>query len=162
MKVGEKRILLGMVALVVVSFLYQSFVVVTTDEKDPGIPFYSTASKVQSNAALLLIKREGCRDCHALWTIRNIMQSVPAPALDGIGSLREQAWLYDYLSSDRPQSILPSRLKAEYQMPSYSHLSEDERQLLAHYLASLKVEEWYLFETKKRAYEKLTGKEYLP
>jgi len=29
-------------------------------------------------------------------------------------------------------------------------------------MASLKVEDWYLEETKKRAYEKLTGKEYTP
>ena len=84
------------------------------------------------------------------------------PPLDGIGSLRDEAWFYDYFSAENPQSILPSRLKKEFQMPSYANLKEVERRLLASYLASLKVKDWYLEETKKMEYEKLTGKSYTP
>jgi hypothetical protein len=47
-------------------------------------------------------------------------------------------------------------------MPSYAHLHENERRLLAQYLASLKVKDWYLEDTKKAEYEKLTGKDYKP
>ena len=90
------------------------------------------------------------------------MQSVPAPSLDGIGSLRTKEWLYSYFSSENPQSILPTRLKKEFQMPSYANLPESERELLAEYIGSLKVEDWYLEETKKKEYEKLTGLEYKP
>lgn len=127
---------------------------------DPGIPFYSTASKEVSNRALQIYKKNACNDCHTLWTKRNIMQTVPAPPLDGIGSIRTEAFFYKYLSAEDPQSILPSRLKKEFQMPSYAHLQDDDRKILAAYMASLKVEDWYLEETKKREYEKLTGKKY--
>jgi hypothetical protein len=47
-------------------------------------------------------------------------------------------------------------------MPSYAQLSDNERHLLASYMASLKVKDWYLEETRKAEYEKLTGKEYRP
>lgn len=159
MKKGEKRILIGIVAVIVMMSSLRYYQVATTDE-DPGIPFYSTASVEESQEALLLIRREGCRDCHTLWTMRDVMQSVPAPALDGIGSLRSEEWLHKYLSVNTPQEILPSRLKAEFRMPSYAHLSADERKKLASYLSSLRVEDWYYEETKKRSYEKLTGKVY--
>lgn len=86
-----------------------------------------------------------------------MMRAVPAPALDGIGSLRDRDWLYAYLSADDPQSILPSRLKKEYQMPSYAGLPERERRILAEYLASLRVEDWYLEETRMAECSKLTG-----
>ena len=46
-------------------------------------------------------------------------------------------------------------------MPSYAHLPEQERRLLAQYMASLKVEDWYLEATKKAEYEKLTGSSIL-
>jgi len=92
--------------------------------------------------------------------MKDVLQSVPAPMLDGIGAIRNEAWLYDYLSSANPQSILPSRLKPEYRMPSYANLAEADRRLMAAYLASLKVKDWYLAETKKLEYEKLTGLEY--
>ena len=88
-----------------------------------------------------------------------MMQSVPAPALDGIGSIRDQDWLFNYISSDNPQEILPSRLKTKYQMPSFGDLPEEERQQLAAYLASLKVEDWYLDEAKRSECRKLTGEE---
>src|SRR5450756_1461575 len=73
--------------------------------------------------------------------------------------LRTETWLYEYLSSPNPQVVLPSRLKKEYQMPSYATLPEGERHLLAQYLASLKVKDWYFDQTKKAEYEKLTGVE---
>ena len=47
-------------------------------------------------------------------------------------------------------------------MPSYAQLPESERRLLASYMASLKVKDWYLEETRKAEFEKLTGKEYKP
>ena len=57
---------------------------------------------------------------------------------------------------------MPSRLKPEFRMPSYAALPEERRRLLAKYMDSLKVEDWYLEETKKREYEKLTGEKYTP
>jgi len=64
----------------------------------------------------------------------------------------------------RPQSAgnIAFRLKLEYRMPSYAQLPENERRLLASYMASLKVQDWYLEETRKAEYVKLTGKEYHP
>ena len=88
------------------------------------------------------------------------MQAVPSPSLDGMGSLRTETWLFDYFSAEDPQSILPSRLKQRFSMPSFAGLPESERRLLAVYVASLKVEDWYLKETRKAEYEKLTGEEY--
>ncbi|RMD79117.1 MAG: cytochrome c [Gammaproteobacteria bacterium] len=129
---------------------------------DRDIPFYTTAAPSLAKEATELIRREGCRDCHSLWAVRNPMQAVPAPALDGIGSLHREDWFYQYLSAEDPQAILPSRLKPEYRMPSYARLSEHERRVLAAYLASLKVKDWYLAQVKKAEYEKLTGKPYRP
>ncbi|MEO7558320.1 MAG: c-type cytochrome [Gammaproteobacteria bacterium] len=129
-------------------------------EADPGIPFYSTASPALSRAGSDIYRSLRCKDCHSLWTVRNMLEFVPAPALDGIGSLRNEAWFYAYFSAQNPQSILPTRLKQEYQMPSYAHLPEQDRRVLAAYMASLKVKDWYLEETKKAEYEKLTGKDY--
>ena len=45
-------------------------------------------------------------------------------------------------------------------MPSYASLPEQDRRVLAQYLASLKVKDWYLEQTRKAEYEKLTGLEY--
>jgi sulfur-oxidizing protein SoxX len=39
-------------------------------------------------------------------------------------------------------------------------MPEGDRHILAQYLASLKVKNWYLEQTKKSEYEKLTGKVY--
>lgn len=107
-----------------------------------------------------IYRSNGCKSCHTLWTLQDMLQFVPAPMLDGIGSLRTEAWLYDYLSSPNPQGILPSRLKKQYQMPSYAILPENQRHVMAQYLASLKVKDWYLEQTRKAEYEKLTGLEY--
>lgn len=161
MRRGEKGILLGILVIPVVFILINDYRKSNDTTPDKGIPFFSTATAEMKKEAGALISQLGCRDCHSLWGFRNIMQSVPSPPLDGIGSLRSEGWLYDYLSAVDPKQILPSRLKPEYQMPSYAHLSVDDRTLLAGYLASLKVEDWYLEEAKKREYEKLTGKDYV-
>jgi len=160
MKKGEKGILTGIVIFVVTVMVVKGWMVSQEKEKDPGIPFYTTASKEMAKKASVLYRKYDCRDCHSLWGIRNIMQAVPAPSLDGMGSLRDEEWIYAYLSAEDPQSIIPSRLKERFRMPSFASIPEADRRMLASYIASLKVEDWYLEETKKSAYEKLTGKEY--
>lgn len=160
MRKGEKGILVAIAVIVLVFIGINSYRQTQVAEPDKGIPFYTTAPTELQEKGAHLLRLHACRDCHTLWGVRNPMQSVPSPALDGIGSLRSESWLYDYLSTDDPQRILPTRLKAEYQMPSYAHLSEADRGTLAAYLASLKVEEWYLDEVKKSEYEKLTGETY--
>ncbi len=107
-----------------------------------------------------VIRKNNCKDCHSLWTLKDMLESVPAPMLDGIGSLRTEAWLNAYLSSPDPQKILPTRLKKQYAMPSYANLPDSDRRLLVQYLASLKVKDWYLQQTKELEYKKLTGLEY--
>ncbi len=161
MRAGEKGILAIAGVLVVAMMVYRA-AHLYLDEPDPGIPFYTTASPEIKHKAESLYNQQKCSSCHTLWMVRNMMESVPAPALDGIGSLRDEKWFYDYFSAEDPQAILPSRLKAEFRMPSFAHLSGDERRLLAYYMSSLKVEDWYLEETKKAEFEKLTGKKYVP
>jgi hypothetical protein len=160
MKKGEKGILIGLVIFSVVAMAVKGWMTSQETEEDPGIPYYSTASEELATKASVLYRKYNCRDCHALWGLRSIMQSVPAPSLDGMGSLRDEEWLFDYFSAKDPQSIVPSRLKRRYQMPSFAKIPEADRRMLAQYISSLKVEDWYLEETKKTAYEKLTGKEY--
>jgi len=126
---------------------------------DEEVPFYSTADEVTAKQASDLYRELNCRECHTIWATKNVMQSVPAPSLDGIGSLRDQAWLYTYFSAKDPQSILPSRLKKQYQHPSTADLPEKDRRLLAKYFASMKVKDWYLEETRKAEQRKLTGKD---
>ncbi|MGD8567669.1 MAG: c-type cytochrome [Gammaproteobacteria bacterium] len=162
MKKGEKGILWVIGLAVLAAALYQGYGVVGRVESDKGIPYYTTASKELSEKARVLFSKYQCYDCHSLWTKRNIMQHVPAPALDGIGSLKSEDWFYNYFSAENPQGIVPTRLKKEFQMPSFAHIPEKDRHTLAKYLASLKVKDWYLKETKKREYEKLTGDEYKP
>ena len=158
MKRGEKAVLLLIVLLVGAGMIRS---LLQSDEKhEHDIPFYSTATPEVARDAMDLYRKLGCKDCHTLWTMKDMLQSVPAPMMDGIGSLRSEAWLYDYLSSTNPQAIIPSRLKPEYRMPSYASQPEKDRHTLASYLASLKVQDWYLEQTKKAEYEKLTGMEY--
>ena len=160
MRAGEKGIL-AIIAVIVIGMMgYRAMNLTDPDKRDPGIPFYSTATPELKHDAGTLYSRLGCSDCHSLWMVRNMMDSVPAPALDGIGSLRDEKWFYDYFSTENPQTILPSRLKPEYRMPSFAHLSDADRHLLAAYMASLKVKPWYLEETKKAEFEKLTGEKY--
>lgn len=139
-------------------------------EPDPGIPFYSTAAPALKAKAGKLIDELHCKQCHDLWgrkivaiSVNSLMRQnmdVPAPRLEGIGSLRSEKWLYRYFSAKDPQKILSSRLKKEFRMPSYAGLPEHERRTLAAYMSSLKVKRWYLRQTKKAEYEVLTGKPY--
>lgn len=161
MRAGEKGILI-FIAILVIGMMGYRVLRGVVDEKDPGIPFYTTANPELKHKAERLYKRLECSNCHTLWMVRNMMESVPAPALDGIGSLRDEKWFYAYFSAENPQEMLPSRLKPEFRMPSYAHLPDEERRLLAAYMSSLKVQPWYLEETKKREYEKLTGEKYRP
>ncbi|NOZ54387.1 MAG: cytochrome c [Gammaproteobacteria bacterium] len=161
MKKGEAGILIGIVVVVVVTAVIKNFYA-STQEEDLGIPYFSTADITLAKQARKLFRKYKCYDCHSLWTKRNIMQSVPAPALDGLGSLKDEAWFYNYFSAVNPQAIVPTRLKKEFQMPSFADTPEEERRILAKYLDSLKVKDWYLDETKKRKFEKLTGTDYVP
>lgn len=164
MKRGEK-VIFGAIAALVLGLMGRNLWHIESDsvrQGDQGIPFFTTASADVSRRALQLMHEQGCKQCHSLWTVRDMTQNVPAPILDGIGSLRGEAWFYQYFSALDPQSILPSRLKKQYRMPSYATLPEPDRRLLASYMASLKVQDWYLAETRKAEYEKLTGKTYQP
>lgn len=158
MKRGEKAVL-ALIGLVLVAGVVRSLLHVE-EKHDRDIPFYSTATADVARKAMDIYRSNGCKSCHTLWTLRDMLQSVPAPMLDGIGSLRTETWLYEYLSSPNPQAVLPSRLKKEYQMPSYASLPEVDRHLLAQYMASLKVKDWYLDQTRQSEYEKLTGAVY--
>lgn len=159
---GEKAIL-GIIAAVVLILMGRNFWNIETSKvKDKGIPYYTTASKKLSEAAMDIYRKNDCSKCHSLWAVRDILRAdVPAPKLDGIGSIRVgEAWFYKYFSASNPQDILPSRLKKRWRMPSYSNLSDHDRHILAQYMASLKVKDWYLEATRKSEYEKLTGKPY--
>jgi len=116
---GEKGILL-LIAVVVLVYAANRLVNLKQHpvSGDPGIPFYSTASPDLARSATDIIRRERCRDCHTLWAVRNMMQAVPSPPLDGIGSLRDEAWFYRYFTAGNPQAILSSRLKPKSRMPS--------------------------------------------
>ena len=158
MKRGEKAVLVLIGIVLLASVVWSSTRVVEKHDRD--IPFYSEATADVARKAMDIYRENGCKSCHSLWTLQDMSQSVPAPMLDGIGSLRAESWLYVYLSSPNPQAILPSRLKKQYQMPSYASMPDADRKVLVQYLASLKVKDWYLAETKKAEYEKLTGMEY--
>ena len=162
MKAGEKIVFI-VIAIVVTGFMGRNLWRLNTiQEVDKGIPYYSSASATLERAAMDVYRQQNCKSCHSLWTVRDLMKAVPAPILDGMGSMRSEDWFYQYFSAINPQSILPSRLKKEYQMPSYAQLPESERRLLARYMASLKVQDWYLEETRKAEYEMLTGHESHP
>lgn len=162
MKRGEVFIIGGIALLVVGSMGYNlARDRASEDRGTREIPFYSDAPMDVQKEASLLMKKLDCRQCHSLWAVRDPMQAVPAPPLDGMGSLHGEEWLFNYLSAANPQSVVPTRLKKEYQMPSYATLPEEQRRVLARYLASLKVKDWYLEETKKREFEKLTGQDYV-
>ena len=155
MKKGELAVL-GAVGLLVAAGILRA-VVQPRQARDGEIPYYSTASPQLAEHAGDLMRAQGCRQCHSLWTTRDPMQAVPAPMLDGMGALRSEAWLFDYFSSADPQAILPSRLKLEYRHPSYAALPEADRRALAQYLASLQVKDWYLDQTRRLEHDKLTG-----
>ncbi len=158
MKRGEK-VILALIGFALVAGVVRTLLHVE-GKHDRDIPFYSSATHDEAIAAMDIYRSNGCKSCHTLWTLQDILQFVPAPMLDGIGSLRTEDWLYAYLSAPDPQTILPSRLKKQFQMPSYATLPESQRRVLSHYLSSLKVKDWYLEQTRKAEYEKLTGLEY--
>jgi sulfur-oxidizing protein SoxX len=162
MRKGEKVIIGGLAVLGIAMMSFRAWQIASETEEDPGVPFYTTADVELTNKASLLIKRHNCKDCHSLWATRDMTQNVPAPRLDGIGTLKTEQWLYDYFSAENPQTIVPSRLKPRYRMPSFAKLSETDRRILTKYMSSLKVEDWYLDEAKSHEYEKLTGKDYVP
>ena len=157
MKRGEKGIL-ALIGIVLAAGLLKSLLQVQ-GQHDRDIPFYSTASADVARKATDIYRSNNCKNCHSLWTLKDALQSVPAPMLDGIGSIRTESWIYNYLSSADPQSQLPSRLKKEYRMPSYAKMPDEDRRVLSEYLASLKVKDWDLEQTRKSEYEKLTGVE---
>ncbi len=160
MKRGE-AVILAIIGVAVAGVMVRNAISLRSGAPpDRGIPFYTTASPGLARAAGDLYRSNNCRQCHALWTVKSVFESVPAPALDGIGSLRTEEWFYRYFSSPDPQSILPSRLKPEYRMPSFADLTDGERHTHAQYMASLKVKDWYLDSTRAAEYEKLTGKAY--
>ena len=160
MKRGE-TVILATIGVVVAALIVRNAITLhSATQRDPGIPFYSTADPTLARQAGDLYRANNCRQCHSLWTVKSAFESVPAPALDGIGSLRSEDWFYRYFSSAHPQDMLPSRLKSEYRMPSLAALPDEERRVLAKYMASLRVKDWYLDSTRAAEYEKLTGKEY--
>jgi len=159
MRPGDKLIA-GLLGLVLIAAVGNGIYTSNHPIEDKGIPFYSTLSEEDQVKGSDLYRDLSCRNCHTIWGIKNVMETVPAPSLDGIGSLRSEVWLYDYFSAKDPQSILPTRLKKKYAQPSYASLPEEERRFLAKYFASLKVKDWYLKETKVAEYRKLTGKVY--
>lgn len=160
MRKGEKGILIGSLIVVSVVIGVRAYMGHFDVSDDKGIPFYSTASVGLQAQAMKVYKEQKCKNCHTLWTVRDMMRKVPAPALDGIGSLHNEEWFYAYFSAENPQDILPSRLKQEFRMPSFASLPEEERRALAKYMDSLKVQDWYFPEVKKQEYEKLTGKKF--
>jgi L-cysteine S-thiosulfotransferase len=160
MKRGE-ALILATIGVVVAGFMARNAISLRSKgQQDRGIPFYSTANSSLTREGGDLYRSNNCRQCHSLWTVKNAFESVPAPVLDGIGSLRTEEWFYQYFSAPDPQSILPSRLKPEYRMPSFASLTDGERRTLARYMASLKVKDWYLEGARAAEYEKLTGKAY--
>jgi hypothetical protein len=155
LKRGERAVLAGIALLVGAGVIRAT--VQSPQPRDREIPFFTTASPKLSEQAADLLRANGCRQCHSLWTTRDPLQAVPAPMLDGMGALRSESWLYDYFSAVDPQAILPSRLKKEYRHPSYAALPEADRRVLAQYLASLQVKDWYLDQTRRLEHDKLTG-----
>jgi len=157
MRKGEKFIFLGIAAVVLTLMAKNALHQEDVKEEDMEIPFYTTASNQLNRDAMTLYRKYQCKSCHSLWTVKDMLRTVPAPALDGIGSLRSRDWLAAYLASAEPQKILSSRLKAEFRMPSYASMPAEERDLLVEYLSSLRVKDWYLEELKKSECKKLTG-----
>ncbi|MBI1195340.1 MAG: c-type cytochrome [Gammaproteobacteria bacterium] len=159
MRKGEKFILLGIAAVVLTLMAKNAVHQENVKEDDMEIPFYTTASTQLNRDAMAVYHKYQCKSCHSLWTVKDMLRTVPAPALDGIGSLRSREWLAEYLAAKDPQKILSSRLKAEFRMPSYADMPPGERNMLVDYLASLRVKDWYLDELKQSECKKLKGED---
>jgi len=147
-------LVLALVVAIVQSVMHPAKV----DISEQGLPFYSTAGAALTRSGSELYKELQCRSCHTIWGVKSIYETVPAPSLDGIGSWRSEEWLFAYFSSENPQAMLPTRLKAKYKMPSYASLTMTERDILAKYFANMKVRSWYLPEAQKAEQKKLHGK----
>jgi len=148
-------ILLFAAALVVA--IVQSMIKPPVQTMDNSLPYYSTADAELIQTGSDLYHGLQCRNCHKIWSVKSLYNTVPAPSLDGIGSLRSEDWLFRYFSAENPQEMLSTRLKAKYKMPSYAFLPEAKRRLLARYFSSLRVRDWYLDETIKAEQKKLLG-----
>ncbi|MDQ6993011.1 MAG: c-type cytochrome [Mariprofundus sp.] len=149
--------ILSLAAVFVVAVVQSLISPTKPDTSERGLPYYSTADAALTRSGAALYKKLQCRNCHKIWSVKNLYETIPAPSLDGIGSLRSEEWLYTYFSSKNPQSMLATRLKEKFKMPSYASLSEDDRRVLSLYFASLKVRSWYLEETRKAEQKKLKG-----
>lgn len=157
MRRGEKVVFTVMAVVVIGLIARNAWENHTNPVVDKGIPYFTTATAAFEQEAMDVYRQENCKQCHSLWTVRSLLDNVPAPILDGLGSIHDEEWFYRYFSSADPQSIQPSRLKKQWRMPSLAYLPEEKRRLLAKYMASLKVKDWYLEETRKAHDEKLTG-----
>ena len=79
----------------------------------------------------MVFRREGCLSCHELFGNGTSF----GPALDGVGSRRNLAWLKEYLRSPRPGvGGRTWRLR----MPAYDKLEEGELDALVTYLGALR------------------------
>ena len=79
----------------------------------------------------MVFRREGCLSCHELFGNGTSL----GPALDGVGSRRNLAWLKEYLRSPRPEvGGRTWRLR----MPAYDKLEEGELDALVTYLSALR------------------------
>jgi sulfur-oxidizing protein SoxX len=100
MRRGE-TVTLAVIGVVVAGLIARNVISLHTQPPDPGIPFYSTADPALLREAGDLYRENDCRQCHSLWTVKSVFESVPAPALDGIGALRREEWLYPYFYARR-------------------------------------------------------------
>ncbi len=157
MRKGERNIFLGIALTIIALMFFNGVRQQQASTQDRTLPFYTTSTDQQNRQAMNVYRHYDCKSCHALWTVKDIMRTVPAPALDGIGSLRTRDWLYKYMTATKPQEILPSRLKAEFRMPSYATMPEEDMKTLVDYLASLKAQDWYLNDLRRSECRKLTG-----
>jgi cbb3-type cytochrome oxidase cytochrome c subunit len=79
----------------------------------------------------MVFRREGCLSCHELFGNGTSF----GPALDGVGSRRNLAWLKEYLRSPRPGV---GGRTWRLSMPAYDKLEEGELDALMAYLGALR------------------------
>ena len=98
--------------------------------KPPPVRF-AYAETASTRAGETIFRREGCLSCHELFGNGTSY----GPALDGVGSRRERAWLRDYLRS--PRAGVGGRTY-RLRMPAYDTLEVGELDALANYLGALR------------------------
>jgi len=76
--------------------------------------------------AAALVKQEDCLTCHALGSLGERK----GPRFEWIGKRRSARWIAEYLGD--PEAMAPGA-----EMPSYSHLSQAQRQMIAEFVVSL-------------------------